>query len=265
MSDAIKICEQAARLGGAELLRWKGKFSITEKAVADLVTEADFASQLAIFEFLKGEFPDHGFLGEETLGDLKNTKADLCQEHVWVVDPLDGTTNYVHGLPYYCVSVALVCRGKSIAGTVFDPERDECFSAASDRETTCNGQPIRTSGAQHVEDSLLVTGFGPGARVPSPEIDWLVHIMPRAQSIRRMGAAALNLAYLAAGRVDGYWQSTAKAWDVAAGELLVRQAGGTVTSLDGGAFELTDPKLVAAATDTLNGEIVDLLRHPTKA
>ena len=190
MPELINICEQAARLGGAELLRWKGKFSVTEKSVADLVTEADFASQRAIYDLLTREFPDHGFHGEEELSVMENTKADLHSDHCWVVDPLDGTTNYVHGLPYYCVSVAMVAHGKTQVAAVYDPERDECFSAIAGENSKCNGQLIFTSDAEKVSESLLVTGFGPNAAGKTHEMDWFMRASTQAQSLRRMGAAA---------------------------------------------------------------------------
>jgi myo-inositol-1(or 4)-monophosphatase len=253
LSDLLETCETAARAGGQQLIAWRGRFQTREKAAADLVTDADFASQKAIQDVIAARFPSHAFLGEESAS--KDLIAESNQM-IWVVDPLDGTTNYVHGYPNYAVSVA-VSRGREIlAGVIYDPLRDECYSAVAGKGASCNGQPIQVSSTVEVGQALV--GVSLPARVlrQSPDLLDFVEIVQLCQAIRRSGSAALNLAHVAAGSLDAFWASHIHPWDVAAGVLLIREAGGIVTGRDGAEFDLWNPHFVSAATFQLHQELL---------
>lgn len=247
MSEFLQACQEAARVGGAVLMEWRGKFNAREKGPADLVTEADFASQERIRELLLSRFPEHGFLGEEDGTDI----APRDGRHRWIVDPLDGTVNYVHGVPNFAVSVALECEGRIIAGAIYDPSLDECFTAEAGGGAFLNGIPIRTSGTTQLTEALVVASFPAGIQEGHPEIERFVRALVATQSLRRTGSAALNLSYLAAGRFDAYWATTTKIWDIAAGFLILSEAGGSLATPEGGEVELAKPRFVAAATPQL--------------
>lgn len=247
MSEFLQACQEAARVGGAVLMEWRGKFNAREKGPADLVTEADFASQERIRELLLSRFPEHGFLGEEDGTDI----APRDGRHRWIVDPLDGTVNYVHGVPNFAVSVALECEGRIIAGAIYDPSLDECFTAEAGGGAFLNGIPIRTSGTTQLTEALVVASFPAGIQEGHPEIERFVRALVATQSLRRTGSAALNLSYLAAGRFDAYWATTTKIWDIAAGFLILSEAGGSLATPEGGEVELAKPQFVAAATPQL--------------
>ena len=261
MPELVTICEKAARTGGSVLLSWMDRFETREKGPKDLVTDADLASQQAIRDIVLGEFPDHEFLGEED--DALDTKAinspraDTCR---WLVDPLDGTTNYVHRLPMFSVSVAVERGGEILAGAVFDPIASECYTAQSGQGAWLNGAPLSTSNCERISEALLAASFSANVPRNSDEVVRFVEVLHSCQALRRMGSAALNLSYLAAGRLDGYWATSVKPWDVAAGILLVREAGGIATGVDGGPLDLARPKFAAAATPTLHKQLVGLLR-----
>jgi myo-inositol-1(or 4)-monophosphatase len=237
----LEASETAARRGAAVLESWRSKFSVREKGRADLVTEADLASQQAVREELLGRFPNHGFLGEEGEKSLARNDRSL-----WIVDPLDGTTNYVHDCPPYCVSIGLEVDGELVVGCVYDPRMGEMFSAARGRGATLNGRPIKTSGTTELGNALLSTGFPADLRGHEWQLDRFRDFALRAGAVRRTGSTALNLAYVAAGRFDGYWGYSNNAWDVAGGVVLVREAGGTVTSIDGGRYDHHTPECLAS-------------------
>jgi myo-inositol-1(or 4)-monophosphatase len=253
LSDLLETCETAARAGGQQLVAWRGRFQTREKGVADLVTDADIASQKAIQEVIAVRFPSHAFLGEESVNKDSIPKSDQL---IWVVDPLDGTTNYVHGYPNYAVSIA-ISRGREIlAGVIYDPVRDECYAAAAGKGASCNGRPIRVSNTTEVGQALV--GVSLPARVlrQSPDLLDFVEIVQLCQAIRRSGSAALNLVHVAAGSLDAFWASHIHPWDVAAGVLLIREAGGIVTGRDGAEFDLWMPHFVSAATPQLHQELL---------
>lgn len=230
----------------------------------DLVTEADLASQRAIKDILLGRYPDHGFVGEESEDASEQlARSPDEREHRdrfrWIVDPLDGTTNYIHGLPHYCVSIGLEQSGELLVGVVFDPVSGECFRAVRGGGAELNGKPLTASGCRQVSEALVAFGFAPDVRPGAPEIAQFLAIMHACRSIRRMGSAALNLSYIAAGRMDAYVAGCAKAWDVAAGALIVRESGGHITGIDGGDFDLRFPHFVCAATPTLHGQLLAIL------
>lgn len=247
MSDFVSVCQQAAEAGGAVLRSWLGRFAVREKGPADLVTEADLASQDAIRHVIQAHYPQHAMIGEEDAPG--GTFFD--QEYCWIVDPLDGTTNYVHQVPHYCVSVALVERGRPIAGAVYEPIHGECYTAGLGQGARLNGQPIRTSAVRDLSQALVAASFSAKVPAGSFEIDQFVAALLGCQAVRRTGSAALNMAYLAAGRFDGFWAMSTKAWDVAAGALLITEAGGAITDIEGNAFDLRKPHPVAASHPVL--------------
>lgn len=259
MADFLTLCERSARAGGQVLLDWRGRFEVREKGPADLVTEADCASQEAIRDVLLSAFPEHGFVSEESDAPL-NPGAEYC----WVVDPLDGTTNYVHQVSHYAVSIALLYRGRPTVGVVFDPVHDEAFCAERGQGAFLNGRAIRTSQVGDMSEALVAASFSAKVRADSPEIDQFVAVLLNCQAVRRTGSAALNLAYVAAGRFDAFWAMSTRAWDVAAGVLLVEEAGGVVTRLDGGSFDLKLPHPLAGANKHLHGKIRALLQSATR-
>jgi myo-inositol-1(or 4)-monophosphatase len=229
-TDWLAAAEEAARRGGAVLEDWRSRFSVREKARTDLVTDADLAAQQAVKESLTRRFPGHGFLGEE---DASHHRPGPDAPPTWIVDPLDGTTNYVHDVPMYCVSIGLQAAGELVVGVVFDPRSGELFSAAKGAGATLNGRPITTSATDRLDQALLATGFPYDYDRSMLALDWWRYLARYAQSLRRTGSTALNLAYVAAGRFDGYWAFDNHVWDIAGGIVLVREAGGTATAVDG--------------------------------
>lgn len=251
---------EAARLGGSILAEIGCPQNIRAKAPRDLVTEADLAAQQVIQQHLAERFPDHSQIGEEQVeGDSRNPRAD----YVWAVDPLDGTTNFVHGLPFYCVSVALMHRGLPIVGVILDPVRGECFSAERNGGAWLNDQPIRSSPVIHPGEALMACSFAAEVRETADEVKDFLRMLPQAQSLRRTGSSALNLAYVAAGRLDAFWSSTTQVWDVAAGIILVTEAGGYARCLSGAESRpLTDPRILATATEKLSERMLKIFDAP---
>lgn len=250
----LETCLKAARAGGAVLLDWAGRFAAREKGPADLVTEADLASQEAVRGILLGTFPDHGFLGEE------NGASTVGKDgYRWIVDPLDGTTNYVHGLSQFAVSIALERHGKPLVGCVYDPKADDCFYAARGRGAFVNEQKLQVSDVRELSQALIAMSFPPRVTRNDINVQDFLNVIERAQAVRRMGSSALNLCYVAAGRLDAYWARDTKAWDVAAGFLIVEEAGGKLTNLAGGAPDLERPQFIAAATAELHAEVARIL------
>lgn len=235
-------CE-AARRGAAVLLEWRQRFQVREKGRADLVTEADLGSQQAIHDYLQQRFPDHAFLGEEGEGERQIPGPDAPP--TWIVDPLDGTTNYVHDYPAYAVSIGLQVKGALVVGVVYDPTREELFSAASGQGTYVNDRRLQTSNTDQLGDAMLATGFPPDMRGKEFIFAYWQHFSLHARSLRRTGSTALNLAYVAAGRFDGFWSFDNFVWDVAGGTVLVREAGGIVTNVDGSPYNPYTPDALA--------------------
>jgi myo-inositol-1(or 4)-monophosphatase len=254
IAEYRRVCEQAAEAGGAVLLDWAGRFAVREKGPADLVTEADLASQDAIRDMLLGAFPEHGFLAEENLS-IPSRQDGLR----WIVDPLDGTTNYVHGLPQYAVSIALEQAGKLLVGVVYNPATGERFTATAGQGAQLNGRPLRVSKVTTLDQALIATSLPAKVRREDPEVSDFLAVTFASQAVRRMGSSALNLCYLAAGRFDAYWARSTKAWDIAAGMLILREAGGVATSIDGGELDLARPEFIAASTPDLHREISQVL------
>jgi len=254
------IAEGIARKAGALLRGFYEKGVATEyKGDVDLVTEADRASEKLIVERLKAAFPHHGIYGEE------GTRDQLESEYRWYVDPLDGTTNFAHGFPAFCVILGLEHRplglsdsadGEIIAGVVYDPLRDEMFVTERGRGAWLNGRQIKVSKIATVAESLTATGFPSQKRHRSPNVHFYQEITLRSHGVRRAGSAGLDLAYVACGRIDGYWEFNLNPWDTSAGVLLVKEAGGTVSHFDGGAFTLDSREVLAT-----NGLILGEMKH----
>ena len=244
-------------------MRFRNAFETREKAPLDLVTDADIASQKAIHDAIQSAFPDHHFLGEENmdLPLMQNEKS----EFTWIIDPLDGTLNYVHGLQSFSVSIALRYRDQIIASTVYDPWLNEMYSADSQSVSTLNGIPIHSSECTRLNKALGVVSLPAAIDSDSPELQDFLKLLFAARSIRRLGSAALNLCYLAAGRIDFYWATTLKSWDVAGGQLILQQAGGQLSEPNGSKFDLENPRLLAAATTVLSQQIIQVLKESSPA
>lgn len=254
-------CERAAQAAGETLLAWRTSVRAREKGPKDLVTEADLASQRLIRRMLLEAHPDHGFLGEEQ--DADGPPDQPC-EYRWIVDPLDGTTNYVHGLPHYAVSIALAHQGQILVGTVYDPTARESFTAVRGQGAYLNGQRLRASGVTNLQQALVAVSFAASVDRNAAEVHQFLEVLPVCRAIRRLGCSSLNLAYLAAGRFDAYWAMSTKPWDIAAGVLLVQEAGGVVTGIGGKPLDVYQGHFAAAATPELHAELLALLRRAEK-
>ncbi|ACD94144.1 inositol monophosphatase family protein [Trichlorobacter lovleyi] len=245
--------EAALAAGQLQRSRFDAAFSIDLKGAKNLVTELDLASEALIVEKIHARFPEHGILAEE--GDYPAGDG----RHVWIIDPLDGTTNYAHGYPWFCVSIALAVGGELVVGAIYNPMTDELFSATTGGGAFRNGRRLSVSNRQPLASALLGTGFPYDcATDPENNFDHFIRFQKAARGIRRAGAAALDLAYLAAGRLDGFWEVKLKPWDVAAGTLLVREAGGLVSAFDGSDYEVTDHRILAS-NGLIHDEMIALL------
>ena len=260
MESCLKTACRAAELGAEILLDWRGRFSVREKSRANLVNEADEASQNAIYDHIHERFPDHGFLGEEGLsGNPHNS------EYLWVIDPLDGTSNYVHGFPYYAVSIALQRSGQLLVGAIYDPNRHEMFTAVTGGGAFLNGEPIRTSGESDLSQAMGMASLPIAAGPDSPAIHQFLTGLQHLQTVQRSGSAALNLASVASGRVDVFWSTSLNPWDVAAGVLLVQEAGGTVTNMTGDTVDIMVSSLMAASSSRIQKNLSDVLNRALRS
>jgi myo-inositol-1(or 4)-monophosphatase len=233
--------ETIAREAGALLMDYFDKhIKIEYKGDADLVTAADRKSEALIRERIRHRWPDHDVLGEE--GGLRDTGSD----YRWYVDPLDGTTNFAHGYPVFCVSLALEHRDEMIAGLCFDPTRNEMFTAERGKGSRLNGSPIHVSKTTNLAESLVATGFPSHKRHKNPNIHFYHQITLRTHGVRRAGSAALDLCSVACGRFDGFWEFNLNPWDTAAGVLIVEEADGRVTDFSGGPFQLNSRETLAS-------------------
>jgi myo-inositol-1(or 4)-monophosphatase len=259
MVSHIDICEKAVREAGSQLVRLLGNVTICEKSPADLVTDADLAAEKTVVEIVKNMFPSHQVLGEEASVGKQVVAPE--GEYCWVIDPLDGTTNYAHNVPHFAVSLALVRHGELQVGSVYDPMRNELFSAIRGQGAWLNGQAIRTSNIESVSQAIAGIGFPPGVDKDSDDLKAFIATVSRFQAMRRTGSAALNLAYLAAGRFDAAWSYSTRVWDMAAGMLLIQEAGGRTSSPEGGDLNLWSGRFLAASTESLHGEILERFRN----
>ena len=235
----------AARAAGKLLRRFFAKdLRIEYKGEGNLVTEADRAAEALIVRMIRRQFPDHRFLAEEGGDHPGAGRSD--SEHKWIIDPLDGTTNFAHAFPMFCVSIALETRGRVVLGVVYDPIRDELFLAEAGRGATRNGQHLRVSKTAKLNTSLLVTGFAYGVREDMRNnLDHFGRVLLRVQGLRRTGSAALDLCYVACGRFDGFWEMKLSPWDTAAGHLIVREAGGRVSLFSGKPYSIYRKEILA--------------------
>ncbi len=204
---------KAAQEAGKILIGMMSTAAIREKGIKDLVTDADIAAQHAIQSRLLNEYPDHAWVGEEDAQFEKPDASKIC----WLVDPLDGTANYAHGFPNFAVSIAAVLGNQVLAGVVFDPCANEMFSAILGQGARLNEKTIRASSVTCLDRAMIAASFPPNVQKDSPEVQQFLNVLVACQSVRRLGSAALNLCYVACGRLDGYWTNTVKPWDVAAG------------------------------------------------
>ena len=257
LKHCVRVASQAAREAGALLAKRVGRPHRidTKTSAIDLVTEVDRAAENLIFRRLLGAFPDHGFQGEERPRLRGETP------YRWVVDPLDGTTNFVHGVPLFGVSIALACHNTLLAGVIFDPIRSELFAAYRNGGATLNGRRMRVSTTARLSSGLLSTGFATSFRKHSKRyLRWLKSFELGSRAVRRIGSTALSLAYVASGRLDGFYEDHLWPWDIAAGILLVRESGGRATDFSGKDPDLERGELIAS-NGKFHRAIVSRLSH----
>jgi myo-inositol-1(or 4)-monophosphatase len=231
------------RAGELQLAHLGKDIRVDKKGVIDLVTEIDIEIERGFRAMIAERFPDHHVLGEEFgAGDGGQQIPHFC----WVFDPIDGTTNYAHNLPIFCSSLAFEIDGEPVVAAIYDPNRRELFTAERGQGARLNGAPLRVSSATSLIDSLLVTGFHYDVQKdPGSVIELFAAFISRARAVRRLGSAALDLAYVAAGRFDGFWERRLQPWDVAAGALIVAEAGGQVTAMSGGRYSSREGSVLA--------------------
>jgi len=258
LDRAAAVGRQAALAAGAVLRQNFCKpHRITFKGAIDPVTETDIQSQEMITALIRQTFPGHGLLAEETTGEGQGEQprpavsAPSWEEdppaYRWIIDPLDGTVNFAHGFPAFCVSIALEAEGTLQYGVIYDPLRDELFEARKGGGAFLNGQPIRVSQTARLDRALLATGFPYDIRERLPEtLGRLGRMLGVAQGVRRAGSAALDMAYVACSRCDGFWEENLKPWDTAAGLLIITEAGGKITTFSGGDYDIYAANIVAS-------------------
>ncbi len=260
MKKRLQLAMDLARQAGALLRQGYGdSVQVKLKGSIDLVTEYDLRSEQFIVDGIRGAFPKDAILAEE---GSEIEAGEVC----WLVDPLDGTTNFAHGLPIFSVSIAGLQDDETIFGVVYDPLRDELFRATAGGGAWLNDRPIRVSAAKRLEDSLLVTGFPYDIRTnPDNNLDHYNVLAVLSRGVRRLGSAAIDLAYVAAGRMDGYWELRLNPWDWAAGVLLTREAGGVVTDFAGNPHKPFKSNTLAASNGLIHGSLLEALQQETSA
>lgn len=258
LNELVSLARSAGeilRQGFARRPGFENPLQIDYKGVIDLVTEVDHRSEAYLLAEIQNRYPDHYIVSEES---GENRGNECCR---WYIDPLDGTVNYAHGIPIFTVSIAYSQGDMLQLGVVYDPIQDECFSAERGAGALLNGNPIRVSQAGDLNHSLLVTGFPYDIRTnPQNNLDNYARFSLRTHGVRRLGSAALDLCYVAAGRFDGFWELRLSPWDIAAGGLIAREAGARVTNLQGGDDFLSPPHSLVAATPGIHTQILALLK-----
>ncbi len=255
MSPVLTDLELLARRAGEILRAAYGQgVAVYQKGEIDLVTEADHRSEAFLIGEIRQRFPGHAIVSEES-GQIDG--QDCC---VWYIDPLDGTVNFAHGVPIFTVSIGYAEGGQMRLGVVYDPMRDECFSAELGCGARLNGQPIHVSKADDLNHSLMVTGFPYDVRTnPNNNLELYKQFTMNAQGVRRLGSAALDLSYVASGRFDGYWEIRLSPWDLAAGSLIAREAGATVTSLSGETDVMAPPYGILACSPGIHEQMLAIM------
>ncbi len=248
-ADFLAPMQQLAREAGGLLMSFFGKVAIEYKGEADLVTKADRASEKLIVEAIRKQWPDHDLVGEE------GSRTETGSDYRWYIDPLDGTTNFAHGYPVFCVSLGLEFRGELFAGVIYDPTRDEMFCAAKGAGARMNNHQIHVSQTPLLKESLIATGFPSRKRHQNPNINFYHQLTLRSHGVRRAGSAALDLCYVACGRYDAFWEFNLNSWDTAAGVLIAQEAGGKVTNFSNGPFTI-DSAQVMASNGLLHDELL---------
>jgi myo-inositol-1(or 4)-monophosphatase len=253
----LNFAIETAREAGQILLEKFGrKINISKKGDINLVTEADLASEKLIIERIRSHFPKHGILAEES-GAAIVEGGDAAWK--WIIDPLDGTTNFAHGYPCFCVTLALEHNGEIALGVTFDPTRNELFAAEKGNGATLNNKPIRVSETEELKNALLVTGFPYNARERENFTRHFTGFTYKSRGIRRDGSAAIDMAYVSCGRFDGFWEEGLQPWDVAAGVLLIEEAGGRVSYYDDSKFSIYKPP-ICASNGSIHQEMLEVLR-----
>jgi myo-inositol-1(or 4)-monophosphatase len=260
VSDLLQFTETIARQAGSVLLEGYGNVRhIQHKGAIDLVTEFDKRSEEVILSAIQREFPDHAILAEES-GRNKS-----ISEYEWVIDPLDGTTNFAHGIPIFSVTIGLFRNNSPILGVTYDPLRNEMFSAEAGCGATLNNHPIHVSARENLEHAVISTGFPYDLRTnPRNNLDQFVQFQLRTRAVRHLASAALDCAWTAMGRLDGYWEFGVQPWDIGAGALIVREAGGRVTSVDGGEYLLSNDSILVS-NGLLHEQMLRVLREGSRA
>ena len=255
MSDFAYTAAAIAREAGSVISKLAArKIGFELKGAHDLVTEADRASEHLVVERLRQHYPSHAVVAEE------GSAHEGTSEYRWYVDPLDGTTNFAHGFPVYNVSMGLECAGELIAGVIYDPTRDEMFLAEKDAGAFLNGERIHVTATERLEDSLCATGFPSRKRHQNINVHFYYQFAMQTHGVRRAGAAAIDLAYVACGRLDFFWEFSLNPWDMAAGVLLVREAGGMAGGMKGEPFDLRGPN-VLATNGALHQPVLDMMQR----
>ena len=261
MTPTLSEVERLAREAGIILRAGYSKeHQVNYKGVIDLVTEVDHQSEAYLLGEIRGKYPGHHIFAEES-GIIQGN-----EEQIWYVDPIDGTVNYAHQIPIFSVSIAYASQGSLLLGAVYDPIRDEMFAAERGKGARLNGKPIHVSAATELRRSLLATGFPYDAwNTKQDNFANFVHFAKMTQGVRRLGSAALDLCYVAAGRFDGFWEMSLKPWDVAAGALIAVEAGAIVTNVKGEPDYLSPPQSVISATPGIHAHILQELKATTLA
>jgi myo-inositol-1(or 4)-monophosphatase len=253
----LAVAVEASTAAGKVLLDYaRSGFHVERKNPINLVTDADYAAEQCIIDHIRRHFPTH-----QTLAEERGVGTDASSRYRWIIDPLDGTTNFAHGFPVYAISIGVECDGALLVGAVYDPTRDELFMATAGRGAFLNGRSIAVSDTGQLEAALTVTGFAYDIRETSNNnLDHFARFALKAQGVRRTGSAALDLCYVAAGRFDGFWEVKLSPWDMAGGVVIVREAGGRVTDLRGKEHSIYQPELVAS-NGRIHQEMLDVIRE----
>jgi myo-inositol-1(or 4)-monophosphatase len=254
VKPTLDFIKTIAAQAGDILLNFAGDLDIQHKSRTDLVTQADHESEQFLIDAIHKAFPGHGIVAEESGVQHRS------QEHQWYIDPLDGTLNYAHGVPIYCVSIGYAYQGRMELGVVYDPTREEFFCAERGQGATLNGQPNGVSDFTELIDCMFSTGFPKGVENPRENnLANFIRFTEVAQSVRRIGSAALTIAYVAAGRLDGFWEVDIFQWDIAAGGLIVAEAGGVVTDIYGNVDYMKKPPSIVCANPVIHAQMLDVL------